>query len=276
MKKYFTKTLLLNILLALVIIVVLLLLVQLSLKSYTRHGESVDVPDLKGVSFEKAVKLLDDKNLEWQIIDSIFDSNKPPLSVVDQNPKSGSKVKYGRTIYITINATNAPTTELPDLIGRSSFKYAKMQLESFGLKVGEPIYRPDPHFNSVIGMEVNGVPVDKKTRVAKGTTITLVLGDGIGGSSIQIPYLIGLRFDEAEFKLKGYSLNVGALVVKDGVSDTSGAVVYKQVPAFGLGKTIRIGEPIDLFIAKELPEGIVVDPTLYNIAYPDSSNKNID
>ncbi len=270
MKKYFTKTLLLNILVALVIVVVLLLMVQWSLKSYTRHGESVAVPDLKGINIEKAAQILDDKNLDWQIIDSIFDSNKPPLSVVDQNPKNGSKVKYGRTIYITINATNAPTTELPDLIGRSSYKYAKMQLESFGLKVGEPIYKPDPHLNSVIGMQVGGKPVTKKTRVAKGTTITLILGDGIGGSSMPVPYLIGLRYEEAEFKLKGYSLNVGALVVKEDVVDTAGAIIYKQIPAFGSGNSIRIGEPIDLFISKELPEGIIVDPTLYDIPLEDS------
>lgn len=245
-------------------------MVQWSLKSYTRHGESIAVPNLKGIDFAKAAKLLEDNNLEWQIIDSIFDSSKPPLSIVDQNPASGSKVKYGRTIYITINATNAPTTELPDLVGRSSFKYAKMQLESFGLKVGEPIYKPDPHLNSVIGMMVNGKPASKKTRVAKGTVITLVLGDGIGGSSMPVPYLIGLRYEEAEFKLKGYSLNVGALVVKEDVVDTAGAVIYKQIPAYGSGKTIRIGEPIDLFVSKELPEGIVIDPALYDIPMEDT------
>jgi eukaryotic-like serine/threonine-protein kinase len=263
-KKYFNKLLLYNVLLALGIMALLLLIVQSGLKSYTRHGESITVPDLRGKSLEEVEDILSKENLEWKIIDSIFDMKKPPLSIVEQNPKPKSGVKEGRTIYLTLNATTAPTIEIPDLIGRSSLKYAKMQLESYGLKVGEPIYRPDPHLNSVIGMVVKGKNVSKKMKVPKGTEVTLVLGDGLGNSRVSIPYLIGLRYDEAEFKLRGYSLNVGAVIPDEGVSDTSGAIVYKQVPAYGASSSIRIGEPIDLFIARELPEGIVVDPSLYD------------
>lgn len=262
-KKYFTKALLYNVLIAIGIIVVLLIIVQSGLKNYTRHGESITVNDLRGMTFDQVKSVLSDNNLEWEIMDSVFDMNKPPLSIVDQNPKPGSKVKQGRTIYLTINATSAPSTEIPDLIGRSSYKYAKMQLESYGLKVGEPVYRPDPHLNAVIGMEANGKPVTRKTKLTKGTVVTLILGDGLGNSRIPVPYLIGLRYDEAEFKLKGYSLNVGAAVVDDGVTDTSGAVVYKQVPAYGEG-SIRIGEPIDLFLSRELPGDIIVQPELYD------------
>lgn len=245
-------------------VVLLLIVVQWRLKSYTRHGESITVPDLRGMSFEQVKSVLSDNNLEWQVMDSVFDVNKPPLSIVDQNPKPKAHVKEGRTIYITINATTAPSTELPDLIGRSSLKYAKMQLESYGLKVGEPIYKPDPHLNAVIGMLVNGKNVTKKMRIPKGTLVTLILGDGLGNSRISVPYLIGLRYDEAEFKLKGYSLNVGALVADEGITDTTAAIIWKQNPAYGEGNSIRIGEPIDLFLSKELPAGITVDPSLYD------------
>jgi eukaryotic-like serine/threonine-protein kinase len=264
LKKYFNNILLYNALLAIGIVVVLLVIVQSGLRSYTRHGESTVVPDLRGKSFEEVKAILTKENLEWKIIDSVFDMKRPPLSIVEQNPKPKSGVKEGRTIYLTLNATTAPSVEIPDLIGRSSLKYAKMQLESYGLKVGEPVYRPDPHLNSVIGMMVNGRNVSKKMRVGKGTEVTLILGDGLGNSRVSIPYLIGLRYDEAEFKLKGYSLNIGAVIADEGVSDTSGAIVYKQVPAYGSGSSIRIGEPIDLFVAREMPEGITVDPSLYD------------
>lgn len=246
------------------IVIVLLLIVQSGLRSYTRHDESVTVPDLRGSTFEQVKTILGGKNLEWQIMDSVFDMNKPPMSVIDQNPKPSSKVKEGRTIYITVNATQAPTTEIPDLIGRSSLKYAKMQLESFGLKVGELIYKPDPHLNAVIGMMVAGKSVTKKMRVPRGTVIDVVLGDGLGNSRISVPYLIGLHLDEAMFKMRGYSLNTGAIIADGDVTDTLNAVVYKQVPEFGEGQYIRIGEPIDLFVAKELPSDITVNPELYD------------
>ncbi len=263
LKKYFTKELMYNVLLALGIVVMLLLIVQWSLKSYTRHGEGIAVPDLKGLDLEQSREVLDKIGLELQVMDSIFDTKKPPLSVVEQNPKANAKVKSGRIIYLVVNATNAPTTELPDLVGRSSYKYAKMQLESYGLVVGEPIYKPDPHLNAVIGLLVNGKPVTRKTKVAKGASVTLILGDGLGGGKISVPYLLGLRYDEAEFKLKGYSLNVGAVIVDDGVVDTLGAYVYKQEPGFGKGSSIKMGESIDLFLSKDMPEG--VDPSLYDV-----------
>jgi beta-lactam-binding protein with PASTA domain len=243
---------------------VLLLIVQSGLKSYTRWGQSTIVPDLRGSTFEQVKTILGSKNLEWQIMDSVYDMSKPPMAIIDQNPKPNSKVKEGRTIYITINATKAPTTELPDLIGRSSLKYAKMQLESYGLKVGEEIYKPDPHLNAVIGLMVNGKNVTKKMRVPRGTVVDIVLGDGLGNSRISVPYLIGLHLDEAIFKLRGYSLNVGSTLVAEGVSDTSNAIIYKQVPEYGEGHSIRIGEPIDLWVAKELPEGIIVNTELYD------------
>lgn len=251
--------------LAIGIALLLMLIVQWSLKSYTRHGESIAVPDLRGKSLEQAIELLDDKGLEYHVMDSVFDTDKPPMSIVEQNPKPGSGVKTGRTIYVVVNATATPMIELPDLIGRSSLKFAKMQLESYGLKVGEPIYKPDPHLNAVIGLMVNGRAVTKKTKVPKGATVILVLGDGLGNSRITVPYLLGLRYDEAEFKLKGYSLNVGALVVDEGVTDTMGAVVYRQLPAYGPGNSIRLGEAIDLWLAKEMPEEITVDPSLYDV-----------
>lgn len=254
----------LNLVLAIGIVFVLLWAVQSGLKSYTRHGESITVPDLRGMTFEQVKTILGGKNLNWEIMDSVYDMHKPPLSIVDQNPKPLSKVKEGRTIYITINASKAPTTEIPDLVGRSSLKYAKMQLESYGLKIGELIYKPDPHLNAVIGIEINGKSVNAKTRVTRGTVIDLVLGDGLGSSKINVPYLIGLPFNEAEFKLRGYSLNIGALVVDEGVIDTPAAIVYKQFPAYGNGNSIRMGEPVDLWLAKELPAGITVDPTLYD------------
>jgi len=262
--KYFTKALLYNILIAIGIIAILLFIVQRGLNSYTRHGESITVPDLRGMSFTQVKTILGGKNLDWQVMDSVYDMNKPPFSIVDQNPKPNSKVKEGRTIYITVNAVTAPTTEVPDLVGRSSLKYAKMQLESYGLKVGEPIYQPDPHLNAVIGMQIKGRNVTHKMKVPRGTEVVLILGNGLGNSRMSVPYLIGLSYNEAEFKLHGYSLNVGSVVAAEGVTDTVNAIVYRQSPEYGPGKSIRMGEAIDLFVAKELPAGITVDPTLYD------------
>jgi beta-lactam-binding protein with PASTA domain len=273
LKSIFTKTLFINIALALGIVMVLLLIVNWSLGIYTRHGQSLEVPSVKGKSMQQAIDILDDANLEYKILDSAFMADMPPSSVLEQTPRAGTKVKQGRTIYLTVNSFNAPTVEVPDLVGKSSFKYAKMQLESYGLKVGEPIFQASPHQNALLDILVNGKSVGKNAKLPKGTLVTLVIGQGVSSEEIQIPYLIGLSYTDAMQKLRNeFSLSLGALVVDDGVSDTTNAIVYRQSPDFKVGRKIRVGEELDLFVAKELPADITVNPDFYNIQRVDSTS----
>lgn len=68
-----------NVLLAAGIIVFLLLIVQWSLKSYTRHGEGIAVPDLKGLNVEQSKEVLDKLGLELQVMDSLIPRSHPYL-----------------------------------------------------------------------------------------------------------------------------------------------------------------------------------------------------
>lgn len=252
----------------------MLLLVNWSLKIYTRHGQSMVVPDLKGKSFAKAEQILNSANLEYKILDSTFQADLPPNSIIDQTPKSGTKVKQGRTIYLTLNAYNAPLVEIPDLVGKSSLKYAQMQLESYGLKVTEPIFKPSPYQNAVLEILFDGKPIAAKTKIAKGSTLTLVVGQGVSSEEVNLPYLIGLPYSQALSKLKNdYGLTLGALIIDDDIRDTSNAIVYRQSPDFAKGKTMRAGQEIDLFVGKEIPSGIEVDPTLYDIPRSNSTSE---
>ncbi len=265
MKKIFTKALLYNLLIALGITLLLLLLVNWGLKVYTRHGQTQQVPDVRGKSFSDASDILDHSHLDLEIMDSTYMPDKPALSIIDQNPKPGTSVKAGRTIYLTINAAGAPIADIPDLVGKSSYKYARIQLEGMGFKVGDPIYRPDPHRDAVLGMLVAGKPLKAGSKIAKGTTITLLLGEGLTDKKINVPYLIGLRYDEALVKLhEEYNLSLGALIVSEGVTDTARAFVWKTEPGYGSGRKIRVGEELDFFLIKEMPDNIVIHPELYN------------
>ena len=162
---------------------------------------------------------------------------------------------------------------MPDLVGKSSYKYAKIQLEGLGFKVAEPIYKPDPHRDALLGMIVDGKPLKQGAKIHKGSTITLVLGQGLSNEIINAPYLIGLRYDEAVVKIREeYNLSVGAVTAPDGMSDAekSNAFIWKQAPNFG--RKVHVGEEIDLWIAKEMPDNITVHPEYYNSASPDTSS----
>ena len=264
MNKSLLKVIGINIAIAVLVVAVLLGILSWSLSSYTRHGQKISVPDLRGESIDKAAETLEALNLTLVVMDSAYNVEKKLNSILEQNPKPGSKVKEGRKVYLVVNASKVPSVEVPDLAGKSSMKYAKLQLQSVGLVAGNVIYRPDPHLNAVIGLEVAGKPVGKGSKLPKGTTVDIVLGDGIGGEEINVPYLLGLTLQEAAFTLQGRGVNIGAIVLQQGTTDSLRAFVYRQVPAHSAGKKIRIGESIDLFVADKLPDDVVIDASLYN------------
>lgn len=217
------------------------------LSSYTHHGESISVPSIKGMSLEKAERFLEEKDLEYKIIDSLFVLDHKPGEVLEQDPAPDSKVKEGRTIYLTINASRPPKVKMPNLID-VSFRQAEAMLQSFGLKVGRTTYQPDLAKNAVLEQTYKGRNINPGTEIDKGSSIDLVLGDGVGNTEVMVPDLIGLTRGEALFALKGSYLNIGTVHVDEGVRDTSNAKVYRQVPEADGTTTLRLGEAIDLYL----------------------------
>jgi eukaryotic-like serine/threonine-protein kinase len=228
---------------ALLVLAVILLFVLMGwfLKWYTHNGESITVPDLRGKSVEEVQRICDEKDLRFEIKDSVFSPEKPKLSVVEQNPKPDSKVKRGRRIYILINADQAPKVAVPD-ITNYTLRQGERTLESFGFKRGTLEYKPDIALNAVLEMKVNGQVVKPGTTLEKGTVIDLVLGDGgKSGNKLPAPNLVGMPYDEAIVMIKGSNYNIGSVIF-----DSADSIVYKQQPP--AGTPIPQGEALDIWL----------------------------
>ena len=69
----------------------------------THHGQEITVPDLTKLSVEQAEEKLSAVDLDYIILDTVdFKPDFPKLTIVEQEPKAGDKVKEGRKIYIKI------------------------------------------------------------------------------------------------------------------------------------------------------------------------------
>lgn len=235
-----------------IIIVVLLLFIGVSfvLNNTTRHGESLTVPDIKGLKMEDAEKLLASKNLKFIITDSLFFDDKPKNSVLDQNPSPQSKVKEGRIVYITLNSNEAPLVSIPNLID-VSLRQAQVMLQSVGLKAGRLIYKPDIAQNVVLEQLYGNQSSAPGTKIPKGSTIDLVLGDGLGQGDVSLPDLTGMTLEEARNLLSSSALGVGSVVYQGAVKDSAAAKVFRQTPAFAEGVMVGSGQAIDLFLKQE-------------------------
>src|SRR5436190_20187116 len=70
------------------------------LPSATNHGESITVPDLTGMKLEELNTFLGEHELRFEVDDSTYSEDYPPLTVLRQFPRAGSTVKENRMIYI--------------------------------------------------------------------------------------------------------------------------------------------------------------------------------
>ncbi len=222
------------------------------LPSSTNHGETITVPNLEGMELDKIEDFLSGHDLRFEISDSSYSEDFPPLTVLQQYPKSGSKVKENRKIYLTINQVTIPTVPMPPLVDRSRIN-AEVVLKSNELRRGHIILKASPFLDIVMEMRYNGKPIEAGTRVPKGSIIDLVVSDGYGKTDFRIGSLIGDSYETALFKLQGWNLHLGDVEIPAGV-DTTGTspVVYKQYPE--INEQVRVGDPVDLWLA---PPGYV-------------------
>lgn len=234
-----------NILVMCLITLFIITIAYLSLGIYTDHGETVTVPDLKGLTYEQLENFAQSRDFRFTVLDSTFVKGMPPRAIVDQNPKPNEKVKQNRRIYLTLNSLSAPLVKLPDLTS-SSQRNAQSLLESVGLEVGNITNKPSQFKNLILEVSFMGKPVVPGEEVAKGSKIDLVVGNGFGSTEMDVPDLIGLSLLEAKVAIKGYNLNVGMILPDPGVKEDDNAVVYKQNPE--PGTPISQGQPIELFI----------------------------
>jgi beta-lactam-binding protein with PASTA domain len=164
-----------TILLAVLVLAVYLFLSVVFTGWYTRHGQSIKVPKVSGMPIENAIELLDDNDLELVIIDSVFNEDMKPNTVVEQDPQPDLSVKPGRKIYVTVNTGIVPKVKMPKLINGSS-NLAKVLLQNSGLKLGrvdsvKSTFGP----GLVIRQKFKGSDIAPNTQLDKGAIIDIVV-----------------------------------------------------------------------------------------------------
>ena len=240
-----------NLFMAIVITSVVVLIIFLFLRIYTRHGQALAVPDLRGLTLEESTQLIQDRKLRLKVVDSTYNSTAERGCVVDQNPPPEFRVKKYRTIFITLNAFNPEMIRMPDLVG-VTLRQAKVIIENAGLKLGRLTYVPDIAINNVLQQKYKGNMVLAGDSIIKGATVDLILGRGLSENKTVTPDLTGMLFSEAEDRITSRYLNVGA-VIYDGtiytMEDSAKAFVWKQRPSYEENKElINLWASVDIWL----------------------------
>lgn len=224
------------------LMVIMILYFYVYLPQITNHDETITVPNAVGKNFNELEEFLGSRDLRYEVNDSTYSGNYPPLTVLKQFPAEGAKVKENRVIYVSLNRVTPPTVPVPNLIDGSLIN-ADAVLKSNELKRGRIELVRGPFLQVVQGMKHKGHPIQPGERVPKGSVIDLVVMDG-GSNCYPLSDLVGEEWSDAEVGLKGWNLIPQPILV----GDTTGiaAVVLKQKPEGG--QNICVGDLVKIWI----------------------------
>lgn len=165
----------LNVIGMFVFVIVVIYIALKGIDMYTRHGESISVPNVQGMSTERALQILKLTRLDAAVVDSCYVPNTPSGVIVDQQPLAGARVKEGRQIYLTICTNKTPMRTIPDVIDNCSLREAQARMLAAGFKLTENDYISGEK-EWIYGVRYNGRNLAPDAKVPVGATLTLVVG----------------------------------------------------------------------------------------------------
>ena len=186
-----------------VALVVLGYIALLFVDVFTSHGQQVQVPDVRNMPLEKAINILEDAGLRWEISDSTtFYENYKPGTVIDQDPKAKSYIKKIRIIYLSVNAMHAPIIQLPKLVELPG-RQGMATLKAMGFKHVTMDSIKSQFAGMILEVTVDGHKVAPGTPVSVNSQIKITVGDGsivdINPEEILDPELLD-SIDEANYQ----------------------------------------------------------------------------
>lgn len=185
-------------LLALVSLALVLWLLFKMLAVYTHHGETVEVPDFKGKKIPVLGDFVKDKDVRYEIVDSLYDPKEEAGIVIKQDPEAKSLVKHNRTIYLYVTSMLPPQIEMPKLVDRS-LRQAVLMIESYGLKVGKQTQVSGDCNGCILKQLYKGKEIAPGTPIKKGSVIDLSVGvKQFGAAPIDTDPATGINDDQDE------------------------------------------------------------------------------
>ena len=208
----------------------------------TNHGEKIAVPNLVGLSSQKAKQRIETLDLTYQILDSIYDPKLPEGTVVEQlvEPTSLSQVyvKSGRVIGLRLSKRNQ-LVEMPSLLHKQ-IQFAQSILEQRGLRFIIQ-YQPTAEANgSVLDQRYKGRRIKEGDPLPIGSVVTLIVGQNNEDEPIVLPNLLGLTMSEARLIFDTLGVSAYTFICPDCLTsqDSAAARIFSQSPEYLEGTTV--------------------------------------
>jgi eukaryotic-like serine/threonine-protein kinase len=210
---------------------------------YVFPSPEVVVPDVTWHSSTEAFSLLTDTGLKPRISNRTFDKDIPAGRIIEQQPKRGKHVKYGRIINLTVS-TGQRKAPVPNLVGRP-FSQIDTLLSDAGFRIGATIEVETEQYQT--GIIISQLP-SPEVETDTGSRIDIFIANNPKFGLVKMPYLIGKKLKEAEDTLSDLKLAVNKIEYQE-TDIVSEGIVMRQEPAWE--EEVAVGSSVKLVVSKE-------------------------
>ena len=209
---------------------------------YIFPAPEVIVPDVTWHSSTEAFSLLKESGLKPRISNGTFDKDIPAGRIIEQQPKRGKHVKYGRIVNLTVS-TGQRKAPVPNLVGRP-FSQVDTLLSDAGFRIGATMeVETDKFQTGIIISQLPSPEVESDT----GSRIDIFIAKNSKFGLVTMPYLIGKKLKDAEDTLSDLKLGINKLDYQE-TDIVAEGIVMRQEPAWE--EEIAVGSSVKLVISK--------------------------
>lgn len=189
-------------------------------------GKSVAVPKIVGLNKDEAKKIIEEKNLVFQIV-SVENSDKPEGTVIKASPQEGSSVKVKSEVRVVVSG-GKEKLKVPDL-HNIDLEVAKDILNRYDLKLGNVSYE---YNNNVSKNSVIRQSPEKGNEIELNSSVNLVISKGPEIKYYTVPNLNGKTIDQAKNILGNANLTLGnQRVVETSDKNLDGKIFAQTIEA---------------------------------------------
>ncbi|HVN49241.1 MAG TPA: PASTA domain-containing protein [Bacteroidota bacterium] len=226
-----------------VLIVLFILLDMVVMPWYVQRGKTTQVPDVVGLKFEEAQKVLLVSGLVPKEFEHKMDKRYSVGTITLQNPPAGTIVKPDRGVYLTISGGEVLTV-VPNLRGKS-IRDATFSLERFGLRLGNVTYEPS---DDIIANTIIRQALAPGAKVHGGAALDIVVSQGRTTDKRLVPDVTLKLYTEAEKKILHEGFKIGKVTYQVSLDLLPNTVVEQYPHA---GSMADFGQTIDLIVVQK-------------------------
>ncbi len=221
----------------------------------TGSAKEVTVPDVKGMTYDEADKMLKDLKLKIEKGKDVPSADVEKGKIATQSPSSGSKVKEGSKIKVSLSKGKKAGV-IPDLRGKTYGSYDEINsiLSQYGFRLGE--VREENSDTVEKGVIISQNPGAGST-AKNGTVVSIVVSLGKKDDVGKVPTLTGLTVEEAKAAIRAEGFEVGEVTYKESSVYGKDYVMWQQ---YGPNTELKKGTTIDFRVSKGTPEVETPEP----------------